>query len=179
MGLKDWADKIKKAMTQRVEDASDRKKINENRQAVIKKGIELANKGAELIKSAEGINKTVSQKVAELADKVAPLAERLDEKATALRGSMPTTLTDGFSKARDVASGLGETASEKAAAAKDAVVDVAGKVAQTVAQKMDEAQKAKADHPSTGSTLLDLAAGMVPETEATKPKKDASKPPTP
>ena len=179
MKFKDWAEKIKKAMTQRVEDASDKKKINENRQAVLKKGIQLANKGAELIKSVEEANKAVSKKVADLADTVAPLAEKLDEKATALRDSVPATLTEGFAKARDAATGLGGVIADKAASAKDVVIDAAGKVAQTVEQKIDQAQKAKASHPSTGSTLLDLAAGAVPETEVTRPKKDAGKPPTP
>lgn len=186
MGLKDWADKLKKAAEQRVEDASDKKKVNENRQAVIKKGIQLATKGAELIKSAEEVNKTVSQKAAEIADKVAPYAEKVDEKASALKENMPGMLSEGFAKAKGMVSGALDTlgnlrkgTADKAVAAKDAIADTAGKVVDTVSQKIDEAQKAKADHPSTGVSLLDFALGVVPETEATKPKKDKnSSPPT-
>lgn len=170
MGLRDWADKLKKAAQKRVEDAGDRKKVNENRQAVIKKGIQLANKGAELIKSAEGVNKAVSQKAADIAGAVGPLAEKIDEKASSLKENMPTILTDGFSKAKGMVTGAIESLGGLGTGAKDAVVDTAGKVVETVSQKFDEAQKAKADHPSTGSSLLDFAAGMVPETDATKAK---------
>lgn len=164
MGLNDWIKKVQDKAKQIVEDSSDPKKVNANRQELLKKGAKILNKGTELIKSAEELTKNASQKTIELTERVAPLAEQVDEKARALRDSVPAAVTDKLSRARD------------------AVVGTAGQVTEKLSQKFEEVKQAKASHPSTGSPLLDLAAGAVPETDATKPKKDkdtGSAPPKP
>lgn len=163
MGLKSILDGIKQKAEDYLKEETDPAKIRAAKKAANEKkmkrtatGIKVAQKG---IQVANTVNEKVDQvteaaaaTTAVIAEKAKPIAEKVDQAA----GATVDTAVSAFNYVKDKVIIGGLTAAEK------------------IGEMKENAEK----KPSTGSSLLDLLAPAVPETDATKPKKpDAPKGP--
>jgi len=156
MGLKDMLNGLKKKAEDYLKEETDpakiraaKKEANEKKMKRTAAGIKLAQKGLEtyntVAKKVEEVTDAAAGTTAKLAEKAAPIAEKVDQ----------------------LAGGAIDGAVEAFKTVKDKVVE--GGVA--AGEKIDEMKKDAEKKPSTGSSLLDILAPAVPNTDATKPKK--------
>lgn len=168
-GLKEKAENFLKEETDPAKIRAAKKEANEKKMKRTAAGIKLAQKGLEVANNVsakiEQVSDAAAETTAKLAEKAAPLAEKVD----AVAGKT----IDG---AITAASKAGETAVTAFNVVKDKVVE--GTL--TAGAKIEEIKEESAKKPSTGSSILDLIAPAVPNTEATKPKNpETPKAPTP
>lgn len=165
MGLKSILDGLKQKAENYLKEETDPAKIRAAKKAANEKkmkrtaaGIKLAQKGIQVANTVnekvEQVTEAAAETTAKIVDKAAPIAEKVDQVA----GGAIDTAVGAFNVVKDkvIEGGL------------------------TAAEKYDELKKDGEKKPSTGSSLLDLLAPAVPDTDATKPKKpDAPKAPKP
>lgn len=198
MGMRDFLDRIKKNAQDKLNkdespEAQKQRKKDEMRKnfETLNKAINIAKKAhkvhGDVSKKVEGIKEGAAEKTISLADKAKPLADKIDSAADAISsrigGKKPAAKKPVAEKpaAQDATpfkkiGGLFNAARGKVADGAKAVGKKAGglKDGVTDALKGDGVKK-----PSTGSSLLDILAPAVPETEATQPKPAAPAPKKP
>ncbi|HYD17311.1 MAG TPA: hypothetical protein VEF76_02390 [Patescibacteria group bacterium] len=164
MGLKNFLDKLKQKAEDHLKEETDpakiraaKKEANEKKMKRTAAAIKLAQKGLatanDVNEKIEAVTDAAAIKVGELAEKAKPLAEKVDGVA----GVAGEVITGAFNAAKDKAIETGLAAGAK----------------------IEEIKKDNEGKPSTGSSLLDLIAPVVPDTDATKPKPKAPEAPKP
>ncbi|MBL8712858.1 MAG: hypothetical protein JNM12_08155 [Alphaproteobacteria bacterium] len=164
MGIKNFLDKLKQKAEDHLKEETDpakiraaKKEANEKKMKRTAAAIKLAQKGLatanEVNDRIEAVTDAAAVKIGDLAEKAKPLAEKIDGVA----GIAGDAITGAFNVAKDKA--------------------IEGGLA--AGAKLEELKKDADTKPSTGSSLLDLIAPVVPDTDATKPKTPPKAPEAP
>lgn len=183
--------KLAKKAIEVVGKASD--KADEISKDIAGKTIDIADKVGPLAERVDGAIDSATgavKKALRRSDDDAPEAETeiepvADTPAAEEKASIVSRVKETTSEIAAKTSGtLGatfETVKDKTADGIKAAGDGLKSVGDAAGKAIDEAKEANAKKPSSGSSLLDMIAPVIPETEATRPKKPADKdaPPQP
>ena len=150
MPFKKLVDKIKNHAEKSLSDSKDPKKKAEKqlKNAMLAAGI--AKKGIDTAKKAEEISKNINEKAIELAEDLKPTAEKADEAISSAADKTKETL---------------ETTKNK-------LSGIFSKAKETLQKKKDERQKNKKDHPSSGSSIVDIISPVIPKNKDNKGPKN-------
>lgn len=181
--FKDWLDKLNKAGKDKPEEKADtpvnetpaqepvteteEERIARKKQEAEEKferTVEAIRMGQKGVDAAKGIAGKAGETIGAATDKIKGMIGRRGEETPATEAETPEAEKQKgpglFARTKGMLGGAFGTAKNKAAEG-----------AKAAGEKIEEIKKDNAKKPSTGSSLLDMLAPAVPETEATKPKE--------